>query len=760
MTVVFRRVFASLFLCAAALAGVPASAQTVALTPPAADFAAGPVKTGHLEAELVPETTGVAPGGLAYVAIRQTITPGWHTYWRNPGDSGEATSAKWTLPSGWSVGDIVWPAPQRLPLGPLMNYGYTNQVLLPVALNVPASAKPGTSQTLKADVAFLVCADICVPENAKVELTVPVVAGTPPTDPKWGAAIEKVITDAPKASGLEAAVAWAGQGADRVLKLGVTGDGVKGVDLSHAYFFPYDTKALDHAAKQAIEKGPGGLTLTLKPSQQTATATDVPSLDGVLSLGGQTYEVSAKPEPIPAEAGGLGAVTPAPLKSEAVAQSTAGQATGAAAPTIPAEGANLGLLPAVLFAFLGGLILNLMPCVFPILSMKAASLAVHAHEPGEARSQGLAFLAGVLVAFLALAGLVLALKAGGAAVGWGFQLQSPAVVGALALIMLLVALNMSGVFEATLPGTGAGAGLAAKGGLIGSFFTGLLAVVVAAPCTAPFMAPALGFALTQSPPAALLVFIGLGLGFAAPFTALSFAPALRRLFPRPGAWMDTFKHLLAFPMYGTAAWLLWVFTLQAGSSALALMLTAAVLAGFCAWLLGRAQASGKPLIPGLAAAVAAVLAIACLATGAREIAPAAATQTASADASAPAATPGKEADSEPFSPQKLADLRAQGKPVFVNFTAAWCVTCQVNERLALGSPLVAKALADAGAVYLKADWTNHDSEIAKLLAEHGRAGVPLYLVYGAGGGDPAVLPQLLTPGGVAQAIKAAAKPKV
>ena len=495
----FRRVFASLILCAATLVGVAASAQTVALQPPPADFASGPIKTGHLEAELVPETTGVAPGGLAYVAIRQDITKGWHTYWRNPGDSGEATSAKWNLPSGWSVGDIVWPAPQRLPLGPLMNYGYTNQVLLPVALNVPASAKPGTSQTLKADVTFLVCADICVPEEAKLELTVPVVSGTPPTDPKWGAAIEKVITDAPKASGLDAAVAWAGQGADRVLKLGVTGDAVKGVDLSHAYFFPYDTKALDHAGKQAIEKGPGGLTLTLKPSQQTANAKDVPSLDGVLSLGGQAYEVSAKPEPIPAEAGGLGAVAAAPLKGEAVAQSTAGTATPAAA--IPAEGANLGLLPAVLFAFLGGLILNLMPCVFPILSMKAASLAAHAHEPGEARSQGLAFLAGVLVTFLALAGLVLALKAGGSAVGWGFQLQSPAVVGALALIMLLVALNMSGVFEATLPGTGAGAGLAAKGGLVGSFFTGLLAVVVAAPCTAPFMAPALGFALTQTPPA-------------------------------------------------------------------------------------------------------------------------------------------------------------------------------------------------------------------------------------------------------------------
>jgi thiol:disulfide interchange protein DsbD len=330
------------------------------------------------------------------------------------------------------------------------------------------------------------------------------------------------------------------------------------------------------------------------------------------------------------------------------------------------------------------------------------------------------------------------------------------VVGALALVMLLVALNMSGVFEATLPGQGAGGALAAKGGLAGAFFTGMLAVVVAAPCTAPFMATALGFALTQSAPQALLVFASLGLGFAAPFVAVTFIPALMRLFPRPGAWMDTLKQLLAFPMYGTAAWLLWVFTLQV-PTALAPILAAAVLIGFCAWLVGRAQASGKPLVPGLTAGVAAVLAIACLVYGAREMAPAAAAQTASADQASAAGSGGKEIASEAFSPGRLADLRAQGKPVFVNFTAAWCVTCQVNERLALGSPQVAKALADVGGVYLKADWTNHDGEIAKILAEHGRAGVPLYLVYGAGGGNPVVLPQLLTPGAVARAIRAAGK---
>jgi thiol:disulfide interchange protein DsbD len=750
---VFRRALATFIIASLAAVAAPmaAQAQTALQAPPAA-FAPGPQNTGHLTAELVSQTQGVAPGGLAYVAIRQDIAKGWHTYWRNPGDSGEATSAKWTLPAGWTTGDWVWPQPQRLPLGPLMNYGYTGQVLLPVALNVPASAKPGTSQTLQADVTFLVCADICVPEEAKLQLTVPVVAGTPPSDPKWGDLIGKTIMDSPKGADLGAVAAWSGTGPDKVLKLAVTGAEVKGADLSHAYFFPYDAKSIDHAAKQKIEKGPDGLTLTLKPSTIVANAPDAPTLLGVLSLGGRAYEVQAKPGVIPAGAGGQGEVTPAPLQAEGVAQSTAGTATA-----IPVEGANLGLLSAVLFAFVGGLILNLMPCVFPVLSMKAASLAAHAHEPGHAKSQGLAFLAGVLATFLALAGVLLAAKAGGAAIGWGFQLQSPAVVGALALIMLLVALNLSGVFEATLPGQGAGGSLAAKGGLVGAFFTGALAVVVAAPCTAPFMATALGYALTQSAPGALLVFLGLGLGFAAPFVAVAFIPGLLQRLPRPGAWMDTLKHVLAFPMYGTAAWLLWVFTLQAGSGALAALLAAAVLVGLCGWLIGAAQKAGKPLIPGLAAVIAAGLAVACLVVGARQSAPAP-TQTASGEA-APSESGGAEAPSQPFTPEKLAELQAQGKPVFVNFTAAWCVTCQVNERLALGAGSVAKALTDTGTVYLKADWTNHDSAIAKMLADHGRAGVPLYLVYGAGGGDPVVLPQLLTPGSVVSAIKAAAKPK-
>ncbi len=751
-------------LAALALIFMPLPVQA---QPPAAPnsanapYVSGPVKTGHVTIQLIAQTAGVAPGGVAYIALRQTIDKGWHTYWRNPGDSGEATAAKWVLPQGWSVGDTVWPAPQRLPLGPLMNYGYLNEVVLPIAVDVPPSAKVGAAQTLKADVTLLVCADICVPEEGKVQIDLPVVGGAPGPDPQWGAAVTQALADAPKASGLKAAVAWTGTGDDRVLKLAVAGDPLKGADLSHAYFFPYDAKFLDHAAHQNVERGPSGLTFTLKPSSSELTAKDTPTLAGVLSLnkeggGAQAWEVTAAPGPLLAEAAGQGEViTAKPVDTLAGAAPSGGPPSDA-----PKAGSDMGLLLAVASAFLGGLILNLMPCVFPVLSMKAASLAAHAHNPKEIRGQGLAFLAGVLATFLILAGLLLAAKAGGAAIGWGFQLQSPAVVGALALTMLLVALNMSGVFEATLPGQGAGGSLAAKGGLAGAFFTGALAVVVAAPCTAPFMATALGYALTQTAPAALLVFVGLGLGFAAPFVAIAFIPGLLRRLPRPGVWMDTFKHVLAFPMYGTAAWLLWVFTLQAGDTALALLLAAAVLAGLFAWLIGALQRSGRPLVPGIAAVIAAVLAVACLAAGARQkAASAAVAETASTAPAAPAEKGGAEAPSQPYTPEKLAELRRQGKPVFVNFTAAWCVTCQVNERLALGAGSVAKAIADTGTVYLKADWTNHDAAIAKMLADHGRAGVPLYLVYGAGGGDPVVLPQLLTPGAVISALQTAAKPK-
>lgn len=687
---------------------------------------AQPVNTGHLTAELVSATQGIAPGQTIHVALRQKIQKGWHTYWRNAGDSGEATKLVWTLPPGWSASDFTWPTPRRLPIGPLTNYGYEDEVLLPVALTAPADARPGQTVTLKGAAAFLVCADICIPEDAVLTLALPVTDGPAPADPRWGAAIAKTLAEAPKPADLTGAFEKQGD----AVKLAITGAALKGADMAGAYFFPFSGTVIDHAKPQAIERGPDGLTLTIAPGYDFQSPTPPKALAGVLTVGGKAYEISATPGPLPAAATGLG---PPPVKLAA-----------------PAGAADLGLASAAVFALVGGLILNLMPCVFPVLAMKAASLAGHGGEHAEARRQGLAFGVGVLVTFLALAGLLIALRAAGSAVGWGFQLQDPPVVAGLALLMLLVALNLSGVFEMGTSLQGVGSGLATRPGLAGSFFTGALAVVVAAPCTAPFMGPALGWALTQPPVAALVVFLALAIGFAAPFVAVAFVPGLLARLPRPGPWMEIFKKALAFPMYAAVAWLVWVLTVQVGSDAVPRILGAAVLLALAAWIAGAAQrqhAVGRHHV-GLAAAATVLGAIAI---GGGAIWPAYATAGA-AESSGEA-----KLNDEAYTPQRLAALQAEGRPVLVNYTAAWCVSCQVNDRVALSTNAVSEALKRNNAVYLKADWTKRDGAIAAELARFGRAGVPLYLVYGAKGGDPAILPSILTEGVVVKALDAAGR---
>ncbi|MDR6624737.1 thioredoxin family protein [Caulobacter segnis] len=691
---------------------------------------AGPVvNSGHIESELVPQESGIAPGGTVYVALRQKIQKDWHTYWRNPGDAGEPTKIAWTLPAGWAAGDMVWPTPIKAKLGPLLDYAYEGEVLIPVPISAPASAQVGTTVSLTAKVSYLVCEQVCVPEDAELSLLLPVVAGSAGADPKWGGKIAEVLAKAPKPAGLKAVFKLDGQ----ALKLAVTGGPLKGVDMADAYFFPYSPKVIEHAAEQAIERGPEGLTLTLKPGYDFVGGGTAPAeLQGVLALAdGSAWEITATPGEPPPAAAGLGAP---PAKSRAS--------------TADAPG---GLIGALALAFLGGLILNLMPCVFPVLSMKAASLAGHAHHESKARAQGLAFLAGVLATFLALAGLLLAVRAGGAAVGWGFQLQSPLVIAALALLMLLVALNMSGVFEIGTSIQGVGAGASSRDGALGAFFTGALAVVVAAPCTAPFMAGALGYALTQPAVVALGVFAALGLGFAAPFVAVAFIPAVLRRLPRPGAWMETLKKGLAFPMYGAALWLTWVFAQQAGSIALGQVLGAGVLAAFGAWMYGLAQgrrATGRAFL------VLMVVGLLCVAGAlALAVSSALTAKPPTATAAAPSSGPGLTA--EAWSPERVAALRAEGRPVLVDFTAAWCVTCQVNEKVALSGGKVVEAFKARDAVFLKADWTNRDPVIAKALAEFGRVGVPLYVVYPRNGGEPVILPQLLTEGMVIEAIEKA-----
>jgi len=693
----------------------------------------GPRRTERIEAELVPMSAWATPGSTAIVAVRQTIQPGWHTYWRNPGDSGGPTTLDWTLPSGVTAGDIVWPLPERQRLQSLMNFGYSGEVYLPVPIAIPASARPGQTLRLSSQTLFMVCsAEMCVPDELTLSLDLKVGEGAAPLDPRHGAAIQKIIETAPQPAGIEARATMR----DGRLILTATGGPLAGADLKTAWFFPFTGGQIAHPALQPGRTGPQGLTLELTPGRGMAATGPSQPLAGILATNLGAWEISATPG--------------APL---------AGADGGAALDDPDAKPAATGALvfvQAALFALLGGLILNLMPCVFPILAMKAAALTAGAHAPAEARRDGLAFLAGVLATFLVLAGVLLALRAGGQAVGWGFQLQSPAVVAALSLLMLAVGLNLSGVFHVGAGLQGAGSGpLSRLPGGVGAFFTGVLAVVVAAPCTAPFMAFALGAALLMPWPMALIVFLMLGLGLALPYVAVSLSPRLLARLPRPGPWMERLKGLLAFPMYGAALWLIWVFARQAGEDALGVLFLAALSLALGLWLTGINQARRAEGETAVISAVAATLALFCA------IALTGVAVLQSRDGPAEASTSSGPLASQPWSEAAVAAAQSEGRPVLVNFTADWCVTCKINERAALSSTRTAEALQAANAVYLVGDWTRRDDAITAALERHGRSGVPLYLVYpaktGTGGGAPRILPQILTEGVIVDALKTASQ---
>ncbi len=686
-------------------------------------------RTERIAAELVVMSQWAAPGSTAIVAVRQDIEPGWHTYWRNPGDSGGATTLNWTLPEGVAAGDIVWPLPERQRLAGLMNYGYSGEVYLPVPVEIPATARPGTTLPLTVRALFLVCsAEMCVPDELTLSLDLPVRDGAAPLDPRHGTAIQAVLETAPRPAGIEARAALE----NGVLTLSAAGGPLAGRDPGPSYFFPFEGGVIEHPAPQSGAWGPRGLTLRMQAGGALRSGGVTGPVGGVLVTAHGAWEVTAAPGGVLTGTSGSGDLAPA---ADQPAQAAAANGGGLA-----------GFAQAALFALMGGLILNLMPCVFPILAMKAAALTRSAHDPAHARRDGLAFLAGVLTTFLLLAGLLLALRAAGQAAGWGFQLQSPAVTAGLALLMLAVALNLSGVFNVGAGLQGAGSGpLARLPGGVGAFFTGALAVVVAAPCTAPFMAFALGAALLMPWPMALAVFLMLGLGLALPFVVVSLTPGLLSRLPRPGPWMERLKGLLAFPMYGTAAWLVWVFARQSGSEALGLLLLAAVLVAFGLWSAGvnqtRRAGGGSAVISAVAAAVALLAAFALVSVAAR-MPPEAATGVAGTS----------DLPSRPWSSAAVEAARAEGRPVLVNFTADWCVTCKINERTSLTSDRVRAAMDSAGAVYLVGDWTRRDDAITAELQRHGRSGVPLYLLYSPGSAEPRILPQLLTEGVIVDAL--------
>lgn len=685
----------------------------------------GPASTERITAELVSMTASATPGSTLILAVRQDIAPGWHTYWRNPGDSGGATTLRWTLPGGWEAGDIVWPLPERQPLADLMNYGYSDVVYLPVPITVPAEAVPGEVLDLSVTALFLVCsAEMCVPDELTLGLRLPVgAADRTPLETRHADAIQAVLESSPRPAGLTARVARARDGS---LTLAVTGEAVRGPEgPGQVYFFPFEAGVIDHAAPQTGTWGPQGLSLTLAPGGKVRAGGLAGPVAGVITTGAGAFEIVAEPGALPDGVSGGGRLA------------TAGDAAGETFEVAT-------LIQAALLALVGGLILNLMPCVFPVLAMKAAALARAAHAPREARRDGLMFLAGVLVTFLLLAGLMLGLRAAGESIGWGFQLQSPVVVLALSLLTLAVGLNLSGVYHIgqSLQAVGE-TRLSRLPGGTGAFFTGVLAVAVAAPCTAPFMAAALGAALVMPGGAALIVFLMLGLGLALPFVAVAFSPALLARLPRPGPWMDRMKGLLAFPMYGTALWLAWVAARQAGSEVLALGLIAGLMLALALWVWGARQAgAGRwTLILGALSLIGTVAALVLVS----RIEPGSPTTVTESAVTGP--------EAGVWSADAVAAARAEDRPVLVNFTADWCVTCKINERLALSSGQVRAALDETNAAYLVGDWTVRDPAITRELERHGRSGVPLYLLYAPASERPRVLPQLLTPGLVAEAIR-------
>ena len=674
------------------------------------------VQTDNVRAELVADVAALKPGEPFWVGLRQTIRPKWHTYWKNPGESGLPTEISWTLPPGAKADPIVWPAPTLFDISGVINYGFKDEAMLLVRITPPADLAGPLK--LAAEANWLVCEDVCIPEEGKFELTLPSAASATPAPPATRALFEQARRAMPTESPWAARYGVSKAGDPTLV---VEAKGLKPETISNVYFFPAEWGPVATMAKQNAVIDANGIRIPLKRGD--AKAAMPATLMGTLVLTEKTADGSVK------QAFDVSAKVDPAFVPTTASTSLAG-ATGAE---------NLSLVQALLFALLGGLILNLMPCVFPVLAMKAAAFArLAGHDRAEMRRDGLAYTAGVLVSFAAMAAIVIVIRQAAGDVSWGFQFQSPVFSLLIAYLFFVVGLNLSGAFEIGNRLAGVGQGLVSRGGTAGAFFTGVLAVIVATPCTAPFMAAALGFALSQPAPATVAVLLAMGLGLALPYLALSMTPALQRLMPRPGPWMDRLRQFLAFPMYASTVWMIWVLTQQTGADGVLYALGGMVLIAFAIWLLraGSPAPAGTWIRRGVAA-VSVLLALAVT------------IKLQDGPATAASASGGQNAGVsfegwERFSRARMDEAVAAGKPVFVDFTAAWCITCLVNERVALETPAAKKAFEQAGVVKLKGDWTNRDTEITAVLKELGRAGVPLYLFWAPGAAKPKILPQVLT----------------
>jgi len=690
--------------------------------------AAATPAVAHVAAQLVAEQTALVPGSTATVALRLDIEPGWHTYWRNPGESGLPTTLAWKLPPGYKAGDIEWPAPRALAAGPLVNYGYENVVFHLVPIVVPADAKSGTTATLAARADWLVCRETCIPEGADLSLALPVATSAQP-DPKWA----KPVADA-RAALPRPLPGWHASAVASGTTVALTLTPPPGApDPGALQFFAQDGRRIAPSVAQSLARqGDGSYVLTLPVASDLAPGFD--RLQGVATAAGGFADETGPVHAMTLDVALSGAPVAGPKARAADATvdfSTAVQPAGA-------PGASLAASLAL--AFVGGLLLNLMPCVFPVLSLKALGLAAaRGAEKATMRAQGLAFAAGVVTTFVALAALLIVLRDAGEQLGWGFQLQSPAVVTSLAVLFFALALNLSGLFEF---GSLVPSGMATwshSNRQVDAFASGVLAVVIASPCTAPFMGAALGYALGAAPQVTFGIFVALGLGMALPYVALAWFPAWRRVLPRPGPWMVRLKQLLAFPLYATVVWLVWVLGAQLDNDAVLRVGVVLVAVAFALWAWrsfrgGGARGWGVVAVAGALAGLA--IAWPLLAGGRAGL-----SVDRAVSQSGGAQAPG-EGQWLPYSEARVAQLTGEGRTVFVDFTAAWCVTCQVNERFVLHSPAVREEFKRLRIVLMRADWTRRDPEITRSLRALGRSGVPVYAFYRKGR-PPQLLPEIL-----------------
>jgi thiol:disulfide interchange protein DsbD len=689
---------------------------------PAAMTTAEPVRDGPVEALLVSEQTTISPGTPFTAGLLLKIDPDWHVYWKNPGDSGLPTTIEWSLPPGFIARPMQWPLPERIVQQDLVTYGYSHQVLLPVEIIPPRTVVPGTVVALRAKAGWLACRQECTPGSVQLSVSVPVASGGV-ADSRWAELFRTARSRLPVR---DTAVQLTASIEGNRIALRAHGPDIR--KGTRGLFIPAVAETIRDSIPQEDSVSGSALTLWLTVPDKAAPPRQ---LGGILVFSDPGAQRA--------------------IEVDGVAVSQAARA-GLSAPSGSAGGIA-GLLLALILAFAGGLLLNLMPCVLPVLSLKVLSFVRSAeHGRGASFRHGLLYSAGVLVSFWLIAGILVAFRAGGQLLGWGFQFQDPVVVAVTATVFFLIGLNLFGVFEVGTSITALAARVGGGRRGYGSFVSGLFATAVATPCTAPFMGGALGYALTRPLPVAFGIFTALALGLAAPYLVLSAFPGLVRRLPKPGRWMETLRQLMGFPMMGAVIWMVFVLQALTRATGVIALLSALLAAGTGAWVWGRwgdiTRSRGARIV---SACVALLLVI-----GGPAVATAflrsSAQPRAAAEASARPGDPQAADPWLPWSPEKVAELRQRGVPVFVDFTARWCITCQVNERVALDNPEVRDRFRRLGIATLRADWTDRSELIARALADQGRAGVPLYLLYGPGAADPVILPEVLTPGIVLAAL--------